>query len=265
MKNLLNNWFTTHRYDQLKSDLSILASSCVAESSCGLIVDNTHNSTLTRSTDWGHVLDSDRGPGSTIKRSELLYSESLSNRSGSGHSLSGYLKYSNRHRTTPLTLRIVSIYILASLRLTRILRGVRSLPHGTKTVRHSQRFIAAPQSVYEESLTRKFGLRSSLKAAPCPSLLEVIAADSNSSSQSRWSSLRRSSQHGGAHESLAVVRDALRNMSDAVTGLKAKELLLFVSTSLHSFILLVNFFLIFYSFLLFSWRRVATGSSRRSF
>ena len=223
-----------HRYDQLKSDLSFLASSCVAESACGLIFDNTHNSTLSRSAELGHGLDFDRGSGSAVKRSALSSSECLSNKSSPMHSLSGYSRHSKRHRATPLTLRIVSIYVLASLRLKRILRNIRSSPPAARNVRHSQRFIAAPQSVYEESLTRKFGLRSSLKAAPCPSLLEVIAADTanTSQSQSRWQSHRWSSQRGGAHESLAVVRDALRSMSDAVTGLKAKELLLFVS-SLH--------------------------------
>ena len=223
----------------MKSDLSILASSCVAESSCGLTFDNTHNSILSRSHEWGPALDSDRGSGSAVKRSVRSSSESLSNRSSVGRSLSGNWNHSTcrRHRATPLTLRVVSIYILASLRLTRILRGIRSSPRGANAVRHSQRFIAvtSPPSVYEESLTRKFGLRSSLKATSCPSLLEVIAADSSSTSVSRWSSNRWSSQRGCAHETLAVVRDALRNMSDAVTGLKAKELLLFVSSLQYPF------------------------------
>ena len=223
----------------MKTDLSILASSCVPESSCGLIFDETHNSILSRSHSWGPALDSDRVSGSAIKRNARSSSESLSNRSSVGRSLSGHWQHSTcrRYRATPLTLRVVSIYILASLRLTRILRGIRSSPRGANTLRHSQRFIAvtSPPSVYEESLTRKFGLRSSLKATSCPSLLEVIAADSSSTSVSRWSSHRWSSQRGSAHETLAVVRDALRNMGDAVTGLRAKELLLFVSSLLYPF------------------------------
>jgi hypothetical protein len=91
------------------------------------------------------------------------------------------------------------------------------------------------QSVYEESLYRKFGYRVGSES-PHPSLLEVIKADSaNSSISFKRSPYRRRGEEGGergageAYNNLMVVRETLRNMNDAVTGMRAKELLLFVS------------------------------------
>jgi hypothetical protein len=142
-----------------------------------------------------------------------------------------------RPHSRRLTLRIVGIYVLAGLRLTRILCNVRSRPENSKRMQQSSSFkkLRKSQSVYEESLYRKFGYRVGSES-PHPSLLEVIKADSaNSSLSFKRSPYRRHGEEGGeggageAYNNLMVVRETLRNMTDAVTGMRAKELLLFVS------------------------------------
>lgn len=167
-------------------------------------------------------------------RHSVTFSGNLDNQRSSPYRALSVSKALMRPHGRRLTLRIVGIYVLAGLRLTRILCGVRSRPENSKRAQQSSGFkkLRMSQSVYEESLYRKFGYRVGSES-PHPSLLEVIKADSTNSSVSfKHSPYRRQGEEGGggeAYNNLMVVRETLRNMTDAVTGMRAKELLLFVS------------------------------------
>ena len=206
-----------------------LASSCIEESANAC-----------------HILESGKTP---TRQSYPLYNDRISaekesfpsSREFNSRSNSPQHSYRSMTMKKPITLRVVGIYVLFSLRLIRVLRDVRTYPDRTN---RTQQFSSAKKnkkklSVYEESYARKFGYNGSSESATHLSLLEVIKSDRTESSSGYSSFITREEGRergrergrigGDAHDSLVVIRETMRSMSDAVTGLRAKELLLFVS------------------------------------
>ena len=198
------------------------------------------------------------------------------------HTQNPKLKLKLYVRTRPLTLRVVAIHILAGLRLVRILFSIRNNLENSKKNQNSigvRKIIKkVPLTVYQQSLALKFGRKEDPNLLNY-SLLDLISSrsssrsgpgsESNSNIHStqrksdydngvggrdggRGSSVERDRESGvnggqdgtyNAEYSVDKIRMTICNMSEVIAGLRAKELLLYVSSNSinQSLLLCLNF------------------------
>ena len=222
----------TVRYEGLKAELSTLTASCHPSDS------NPYNAYNERG--GAVAYEYDRPTGGDMQHAHQR----------------GQLSSALKRTTRRLSLRAVAIFILASLRLTRILRNVRSQEGSPKKVQQSFKskkiMRKMPQSTYHQLLARKFGNKISIGTDH--SLLDLISSDRedkrralrysegsknirNNGSGVRGEAMGAGGSAGGegsggreGDRDIVVLRDTLCSMSEAIAGLRAKELLLYVST-----------------------------------